>query len=313
MLDAAAYPSLPDFDIQRCLARGGMAEVFLARVVEGGLRDTDVILKRLHPLHRHDEAYVDLFVAEARLGELIVHPNIAQTYELLHRDEEVFIVQELVEGCTLADLVFLGDVPREALFAAFDDLLQALEHLHAGANLPGGAAIIHRDVNPSNIVVRMDGVAKLIDFGIAEVEGKPDHERTGALAGTAAYMSPEQAKGLVLDRRSDVFSAGIILWELLMGVSLFRRGTEFETLRAVCEDHVPQLTPLKPDLRAAFERVLDKAMARDPEDRYASAAELLNDFESACARVGAEFDRAALTAAVYRVTAGRTDDPRSAA
>jgi serine/threonine-protein kinase len=303
MQDASSFPQLPDFDIRECLARGGMAEVYLAHVLSGGLRDTDVILKRLLPLHAHDPAYVSLFVAEARLGERFVHPNIAQTYELIQRGDELFMVQEYVEGCTLGELFGLGDVPQTALAAALDDLLQALEFLHAGGGIPGGPPIIHRDVNPDNLVIRSDGVAKLIDFGIAEIEGKPDAERIGALAGTTAYMSPEQARGDILDRRSDVFSAGIVLWESLAGIPLYHRTTEFETLRTICDTDPPPLATVAPEVRVAFEPVLTRALARDREDRFESAAEMLSGLERAYARAGTEFDRTALSEAVARVAA----------
>jgi serine/threonine-protein kinase len=301
-LDAPPLPSLPDFDIRRCLARGGMAEIHLVRVLSGGLRDTDVVLKRLHPLHAHDPAYVALFVAEARLGEKLVHPHIVQTYELIQRGDELFILQEYVEGCSLAEVLKAG-ASREGLLTACDDLLSALEYLHAGGAAPGGPPIIHRDVSPENLVIRADGVGKLIDLGLAEVEGHPDHARTGALAGTPAYMSPEQARGEVIDRRSDVFSAGIVIWEVLAGRPLFRRATEFETLRAVCEETPPPL-PVPESVRHVFEPVVRTALAANRAKRFASAAELRRALREAAGRMDA--GRNSLTAAVARCrSAGR--------
>ena len=299
------FDALPEYEVRRCVARGGMAEVYLAHVLDGGLRGADVILKRLHPRHQIDKAYVDLFVTEARLGEQVVHPHIAQTYELVWRGGEGFIVQEHVDGCTLWELMRWGNTPRAGLAAAFDDLVRALAHLHEGHDTKG-VAIIHRDVNPENLVVRADGVCKLVDFGIAEAEGQPDHLRTGALAGTPAYMSPEQARGEVLDRRSDVFSAGVVLWELLQGVPLFHRATQFESLRAIIEDGVPPLTEPPSDVRDVFDPLIGRATARVRAERFASASDLAAAFAAACAAIGLPLDRHALAAGVENARSERT-------
>ena len=316
----APFPTLPEYDIHRRIARGGMGEVFLARVLEGGLRDTDVILKRLYPRFAQDRAHVDLFVAEARLGERIVHPNIAQTYELLRRGEDFFIVQEYVDGCALSELMQANGVgaPLAARVAAFSDLLHALAHLQGGViRSPEVRAIIHRDISPGNLVVRRDGVAKLVDLGIAEIEGKPDHQRSGALRGTAAYMSPEQARGRVLDRRSDLFSAGVMLWELLAGRPLYAQANDFETIRMICEEDAPPIGAITP--RAAqFEPMLTRALARDRTDRFDSAAEMLAAFQAACGLAEVEPDREALAEAVLRKVAehastSHTSGPESAA
>jgi serine/threonine-protein kinase len=289
---SVALPALPDFIVQRCVARGGMAEVYVAQVLEGWLRDTDVILKRLHPVHAHRKDFVDLFVAEAELGQHLVHPHIAQTYELIHRADEYFIVQEYVEGATLAALIE-GGASLTALLTAFADLLEALAFLHDASK--HGMPIIHRDVNPGNLVVRLDGVGKLIDFGIAEKEGESEVVRTGALAGTPAYMSPEQAKGKVLDRTTDVFSAGIVLWEVLSRKPLFREKTEFETLRRICEEPIP---PLPFELKGAFGPLLEVALSKEPLDRYDSAVLFLVSFEEACQAAGIKLDRETLASAV---------------
>lgn len=292
-----ALPRLSDYELHRCIARGGMAEVYVAGVLDGWLRESEVVLKRLQPIHAHRKDYVDLFVAEAELGAKLVHPNIVQTYELIHRADEYFIVQEYVDGATLAQLMQSG-APRPALMRAFADLLEALAFLHDGANR--GPPIIHRDVNPGNLVVRLDGVAKLIDFGIAELEGAAEIARTGALAGTPAYVSPEQAKGKALDRTTDVFSAGIVLWELLAGKPLFRERTEFETLRRIIEDPVP---PLPADLLEAFGPIMEIVLAKEPLDRYESAVVFLVAFEEACREAAIPLDREALAAEVARVSA----------
>jgi serine/threonine protein kinase len=295
------------------LAVGGMAEIYRARARSGELAGREVVLKRLLPLHRSEPAYVELFLAEARLGALVVHPNIVRTHDLFRRGRDYFIVQELVGGDTLGRLVEAARargsrVAVDAALVCVADLLSALAHLHAGAPgpfvAPGAALtpIIHRDVNPDNVVAAPEGVAKLIDFGIAEAQGASQtRERSGALRGTPAYMSPEQVKSRPLDPSSDLFSAGVVLWELLANRTLFAQANEFETLRHVCEVPATPLRLVDPSLPASFERLCVRALARERERRFQRADEFLAELRDAAHREGFPLDRASLAAEVARL------------
>jgi serine/threonine protein kinase len=305
----AAFPELKDYQVLGRIAVGGMAEIYRAKAVGGVVNGSPVALKRLLPQHRSDPAYVELFLAEARLGVMVSHPHVVRTYDLFRAGRDYFIVQELVEGESLAGLwekaAAKGTrVELAAALTAISDLLEALGHLHSGAGVPGHPPIIHRDVNPTNLIVTPGGRSKLIDFGIAERQGGAVRERTGALRGTPAYMSPEQVKGRVgLDVRSDLYSAGIMVWELVAGRTLFQNDNEFELLRRIAEEGAPPLRGVIPTVPTVFERLCVRALAQDRSRRFASAEEFRSALHEACAREGLQLSRTALAAEVRRLAA----------
>jgi len=299
-------PDLPDYEVLGRLATGGMAEIWSARARTGTLAGQPVVLKRLLPVHRGDGAYVELFLAEAKLGVLVAHPNVVRTHDLFRAGLDYFIVQELVGGETLSTLresarQKLRRLPVGAALVAATDLLEALAYLHSGAGGRGQAAIIHRDVNPSNVVADPRGNAKLIDFGVAEIQGQPAMNRTGALRGTPAYMSPEQVKSRPLDPRSDLFSAGVLLWELLANRPLFQQDNEFETLRLVNETVAPPLRSLDATVPTGLERLLVRALTRDPDRRFQTAIEFLTELRDTARREGIPLDRKLLADEVAAV------------
>lgn len=280
----------PGFEILDRLATGGMAEIYHARAHTGPLAGREVVLKRLLPAHRSDRRFVEQFLTEARIALSLRHPNVVTTFDRLQVDEDHFIVQEYVPGPTLAQVmgrIFDGGT-RLSLPAALSlttDLLDALAHLHAGGTQPGRGAIVHRDLNPENVVIDASGAARLLDFGISEVVGEPTPARCGALRGTPAYMSPEQVRGEPLDPRSDLFSAGVVLWELLCGRPLFHHDSEFESLRRICETNAPPIRSLAPEVGTGMERVVVRALARDRERRFPTAAAMREDLLQAGERV----------------------------
>lgn len=284
-------PELPEYEVLARVAVGGMAEIYRARSRGGPFAGREVALKRLLPAYRSERAWVELFLAEAKMGALLAHPNVVRTYDLFRSGRDYFIVQELVVGETLTKLRQRANasgrgVDASAAVTAVRDLLEALRYLHDGAALSPPSPVVHRDVNPDNVIAGPDGVARLIDFGIAEVQGQPPAVRTGALRGTPAYMSPEQVKSRPLDARSDLFSAGIVLWELLADRPLFAQENEFETLRHVAEVGAPPLRLMRADVPAVFERLLVRALAPHKDRRFQSAAEFLAELAEASRRSG---------------------------
>lgn len=300
-------PPLADFENVTPLAVGGMAELYRARARVGPLAGREVVLKRLLPRYRTQRAYVELFLNEARLGVMLVHPNIVHTHDLFVEDEDYFLVQDFAPGPTLAQLQTSAAsqgrrVGKSTALVVVSDVLAALSHLHEAT---GAGAIIHRDVNPDNVMVLPSGVAKLIDFGIAEQQGRALVARSGALRGTPAYMSPEQVKGRALDVTSDLFSAGIVLWELLAGRSLFLRESEFETMRQVVEEPVPALRHFNPEVHPAYEALCEKALATEPGERFLSAFDMRGALVDACDVDGVRLDREQVAREVRQ--AGETD------
>jgi serine/threonine-protein kinase len=286
----------------RRLAIGGMSEVWFADALSGPLAGRTLVVKRLLPHLRARPDFVERFRAEASLGAQLSHPGLARAYELFERGPDLFLSQELVGGETLALLAAaarkLGErLDPAAALHAVSGLVSALEYLH------GGRGLVHADVNPDNLVARPDGSVKLIDLGLAQqltLDGtvaSPD----GALRGTPSYMSPEQVKSRPLDARSDLFSACVVLWELLANRPLFAAETEFETLRRVRELPAPPLRAVWPKAPTVLERLLVRGLAKEPVQRFHGAGELLEALHQATLRAALGEGREALAAEVARL------------
>lgn len=305
----STLPPLADFENVTPLAVGGMAELYRARARTGLLAGREVVLKRLLPQFRTNRAYVGLFLNEARLGVMFLHPNIVRTHDLFVAEGDYFLVQDFASGLTLGQLQARAlsqgrRVDKLAALVVVSDLLLALGHLHEGGGCEPPRPIIHHDVNPDNVIVSLDGVAKLIDFGIAEQQGTATLSRTGALRGTPAYMSPEQVRGRPLDVSSDLFSAAIIMWELLAGLSLFQRESEFETMRQIVEEPVPPLRRFNPDIHVAFEALLERALAAESDRRFQSASDMRRALVAACGLDGVRRDPTRVEREVRLLCAG---------
>ena len=276
------------------LAVGGMAEVYQARAKPNAHRSggepEEVVLKRLLPAHRADGAYVKHFVDEAKLAVRLRHPNIVRTWRCFKSGQDYLMVQELVAGRTLAHLQELFQraqrpMPPAAAVYIVRCLLQALEYVHHAKLGDAGANIVHRDVNPSNILVSVQGEVKLTDFGVADVEGHTGGD-PGALRGTLPYMSPEQVLGLEVDRRSDLFSAAVILWELLANRRLYGADGEAELMHQVRNARIPLLRQVAPRLPEYAELIVRKALFADRDLRFQSAADLARALELLARRSG---------------------------
>ncbi len=258
---------------------GGMAEIFRGKAVAAGGFEKPVAIKRILPHLSQDPRFVELLIAEAKVLSLLKHRNVVQIFDVgLGDDGKYFLVMEFVDGKDLGAVQRALESKRQRL--PFDlvlhigaEICEALEHAHV-ARAPDGKpmSLVHRDVSPSNVLLSRAGEVKLTDFGIAKrAEEVTGH---GAVRGKFAYISPEQAKNQHLDPRSDVFSVGILLWELICNRRLFSQLDDFSALRAVHEAKIPRLIEIDPKLPAEIDTLVMGALARDKSKRIASAGQL---------------------------------------
>lgn len=268
------------------VAVGGMAEVFRAKRegVEGF--EKVVAVKRILPHLSSNKDFVDMFVEEAKMVASLSHPNIAQIFDLGKIDDSYYIAMEFVEGRDLRTILsrarnrgtLLG-VDLAALIAA--KVGAALEYAHRHRDDAGNELrIVHRDVSPQNILVSNEGEVKLVDFGIARAATKASHTDSGSLRGKLLYMSPEQAWGKALDKRSDIFSLGGVFFEALTGHPLFSGNSEMSILERVRDARFVTPSSLNPAVPIELEAIVTRALQRDPEARYQDAAEMLKDLDT---------------------------------
>ncbi len=284
------------FDKYQLLARlatGGMAELFVARLIGASGFRKNVVIKRILPHVTHDVNFTRMFLDEAITCAQINHPNVCQVFELCKTDDTHFLVLEHLEGATVGELVrrcMAAKRPVNIRLAA-GILVQACDGLHAAHeqvdNDDKNVGLVHRDVSPGNLFITVDGIVKVLDFGIAKAAWMSRKTRTGTLLGKCEYMSPEQARGEgPIDRRSDVFSLGIIAWEMFCGKRLFRRESEYETLRAVLRAPIEHPRDLRAKIPEALDSVIMRALERDPDDRYRTASEFRHALSDALGELG---------------------------
>jgi serine/threonine-protein kinase len=269
------------------IAAGGMAAVHVARLAgEGGFART-VAVKRLHPQFALDPEFVAMFLDEARLAARIRHPNVVAAVDIVNGDGELFLVMEYVEGESLSTLLRIAretgrPVPTDL---AAGILAQALQGLHAAheakSDLGEPLDIVHRDVSPQNVLVGTDGVVRVLDFGVAKALGKLHTTREGQLKGKLGYLAPEQVMGHPVTRRSDVFAAGVVLWEALAGQRLFSAESEGNVLRRIMDGVVESPSLHAEGIPPSVEAVVMRALAREPAERFDTAQAMAEALESA--------------------------------
>ena len=268
------------YEIIGLLATGGMAEVHLARFMGPSGFERVVVIKRILPHLARERAFVDMFLDEARIVAKINHPNVIQVTELGRDADELFLVMEFVEGESLGGFMRRNWANGREIgtgLAAFivAEMCSGLHAAHELKDEDGRAQeVVHRDVSPQNVMITYGGRVKVLDFGIAKAVDRSTQTRTGHLKGKVEYMSPEQCRSLPLDRRSDVFALGVILFELSTGKRLFRRRGELEALRAVCDEPIPLPTAVLGEYPPALEAICMRALSRNVNDRFASADEM---------------------------------------
>ena len=265
---------------------GGMAEVYKAKEygVEGFERT--VAVKRILPHVAEDEEFIAMFKDEAKIAVQLNHGNIAQIYNLGNEQDSFYIALEYINGRDLR-AVFQKcqqqgkPMPISQACYVIMKICEGLDYAHNKKDkYQRELNIIHRDVSPPNILVSFEGEVKLIDFGVAKAAGRASRTQAGILKGKFGYMSPEQVRGMPLDRRSDVFSVGVVLFEMLTGTRLFQADTDFATLEKVRAVEVPRPSSLNPEINKPLENIIYKALAREPEQRYQSAIELHDELQA---------------------------------
>jgi serine/threonine protein kinase len=262
-----------------------MAEVLLAH--REGLKKR-VVLKHVLEMHADDPGFVGMLRREASVAATLDHPNVVQVHDFLEEEGKPYLVMEFLDGRNLREMLKrCADtgrrLPTPVGCRVIADVLAGLAYAHARTDGEGHAlGLVHRDVTPSNVVVTWSGAVKLIDFGIAKAMHAHGAEltRVGQFKGKCAYMSPEQMCGRPLDHRSDVFSAGVVLWETLTNRRLFARKSDLDTMRAVCDEPIPAPSQFAPELPPALDVICARALARNPAERYRDAGAMRADLEA---------------------------------
>jgi len=286
---------LERYEIESEIGRGSMGVVYRAHDAQ---EDRHVALKELIVAEgitdsRRSEIH-ERFDREVRAASSLTHPNIAQVYESFTDGDRHFMVMEFLDGQTLREVLEAGPLPPEAASGVAEQILSALDAAHE-------AGIVHRDIKPDNVFVLDDGTVKVVDFGVAHVDqGDSRLTVAGQVLGTLGYMSPEQIKGDPVDARSDIFAVGVILYETLVGANPFGTDQPTTIMYRISYEEPPALDPFVPDLPGHLTPLIKKAIAKEPDLRYATAKEMLTDLTS-----GTAPDTSAIDAAIAERAANR--------
>ncbi|MGH7294573.1 MAG: protein kinase domain-containing protein [Polyangiaceae bacterium] len=274
------------------IASGGMATVHLGRLLGSAGFSRTVAIKRLHPQFAKDQDFVTMFVDEARLAARIHNPNVVATLDVVSTDGELFLVMEYVVGESLGRLIPLArargeNIPPATVGTVMAGVLHGLHAAHEARDERGvPLGIVHRDVSPQNVLVGVDGTARVLDFGVAKAAGRLQTTRDGQLKGKIAYMAPEQIRGVV-DRTTDVYAASVVMWESLTGKRLFHGESEAETMARVLDGRVPPPSAFVEDVPSALEQIVLRGLQVDPSKRFQTAGEMALAIEEAVPMVAA--------------------------
>ncbi len=262
------------------VASGGMASVHHGRRIDDPPPGTTVAIKRVHPHLAKDKRFASMFIDEARLVSRIRHPNVIRTLDIIASDDECLLVMEYVHGEALGRLLRLCDErgarpPLDILSAIISGALAGLQASHDATNAAGAPLnIVHRDISPQNIMVGADGVARVLDFGVAKAAGSLHVTRDGEIKGKLAYMSPEQVSAKPLDRRTDVYAAGVVLWEAVTQLPLFDGENEAAIIASVMRQEIAVPSTIVPGLPRDLDGVIMHSLEARPDRRFSSAREM---------------------------------------
>ncbi|MFO0735145.1 MAG: serine/threonine-protein kinase [Labilithrix sp.] len=271
------------------LASGGMATVYLARMRRMMGFSRLVAIKCMHPQFAKDPSFVSMFMDEARLTAQLRHPNIVPTLDIVAEEGQLLLVMEYVEGASLATLLRLArtagvKIPTAIACAIVHDMLLGLHEAHQAKDEAGvPLSIIHRDISPQNVLVGIDGMSRVLDFGVAKARQNTHRSNDNEIKGKIPYMPPEQLFGEALDHRVDVYAAGVTLWEALCCERLFDGPSETAMVRQISELPIRKPSSCLPELPEAIDRLVMKALERDAKDRFGSALEMAEALASCIA------------------------------
>ena len=261
------------------IAAGGMATVYLGRLHGAVGFGRTVAIKRLHPHLAKDTEFVSMFLDEARLAARVQHPNVVPTLDVVTSDGELFLVLEYIRGESLSALLRAAKAAKQPLklpivVALITGMLHGLHAAHEATDEQGAPLhIVHRDVSPQNVLIGVDGIPRLLDFGVAKAELRLQTTREGQLKGKLAYMSPEQLNGVV-SRATDIYAAGVVLWEALSGERLFKGETEAQIMNMIVTMPIPAPSTRNPLVPKELDAITLKALSRSPNDRFATAEDM---------------------------------------
>ncbi|AKV01529.1 serine/threonine protein kinase [Labilithrix luteola] len=267
------------------IASGGMATVHLGRMVGPAGFSRTVAIKRLHPHLANDPAFGSTLLDEARLAARVQHPSVVSALDVVAAGGELFLVMDYVVGESLSYLVRLaaddgGRLPVPVAIGIMTSVLGGLHAAHEARSVHGEPlALVHRDVSPQNVIVGSDGIARLLDFGIAKAAFRLNSTRDGQLKGKLRYMAPEQLHAGRVDRRADVYAASVVLWEALTGRALFSSQDAGPLVREILHGDVPAPSQFVAGLPAGLDDVVLRGLARDPQSRFPTAMEMIEALE----------------------------------
>lgn len=305
---SSAPAVLGKYQLVRKLASGGMAEVFLARAAGPMGFEKQVVVKRILPHLADEQNFISMFLSEARLAAQLNHPNVVQVFDFGETDGSYFLVMEFIDGVNLRVLFRKAQEQSSPLPFTFvariiSQACEGLAYAHDFVDPADGQpmGLVHRDVSPDNVLIARNGSVRVVDFGIAKAANQTNLTKTGTVKGKFSYMPPEQLTGQPLDRRADVFALGIVMYELLTGRKPFDTSNEAFIVRAIMYEAFAPASQFRHDVPEALQRILDKALAKSREERYADCRELQSDLERFILQQGEPVSQYQLSQLVQRL------------
>jgi eukaryotic-like serine/threonine-protein kinase len=279
---AEVLRSLGRYEIDQLLARGGMGEVYLGRLTGAHGFVRPVVIKVIRTELIENERIALMFVDEARIAAGLHHRNIVQIIDFDLFDGGAYLVTEHVAGCDLRTLLhhLPGAPPYDTAVAILAELATGLDAAHTACDADGAALnLVHRDVSPSNVLLSVHGEVKVTDFGIAKARSRSYHTVSGSIKGKAPYMAPEQILGEPVDHRADIFSLGVLLFELTTRTRLYSGHSNIAAMKHIIDGDIPDPADRRSGYPPALTRIIGRALARQPGDRYPTARALVDELE----------------------------------
>ena len=280
------------YELLERIASGGMATVYIGRIRGAAGFSRLVAIKRAHPHLIEDPTFRRMLIAEARLASRIHHPHVVSVQDVEESDDELLLVMDYVDGVAMSRLLSLAiteerPMPPPVAVRIVVDVCTGLHAAHELRDSDGTAlGIVHRDVSPHNILVGLDGISRIADFGVAKCVESTTATRSGALKGKAGYMAPEYIESRQMDARGDVFALAVVLWEALANRRLFRADDDSDTLHRVMRMQAPPVSSVAPSLGPSLDAVIARGLAKSPSDRFATARQLGDTLEATARQAG---------------------------